>query len=122
MNIIKIQVKGYLKLLNDKNTMQINTKGQINQNELIFFQDETKHKMVIEENKITLIRENIEFKNVIIFELNKIYKSKYLLKEYNKEFYINIKTEKIKQDKNGIIINYNVLDSNESYEYKIEMR
>lgn len=122
MNTIKIQIKGHLKSLNNNDTTIIDTKGIKNKNKISYIQDDISHKLTLENNKIYLIRENKEFKNIFEFELNKLNKSYYLLKENNFEIDINIETQKIEQDDNKIIIIYKVLDSNEIYEYKIEMR
>ena len=122
MNTIKIQIKGHLKSLNNNGTTIIDTKGIKNKNKISYIQNEISHKLTLENNKIYLIRENKEFKNIFEFELNKKNKCYYLLKENNIEIDINIETQKIENNNNKIIIIYKVLDSNEIYEYKIEMR
>lgn len=122
MKIIKINIKGHLKSLNDNSITIINTKGIKNNNKISYIQDDISHKIIIEQHKITLIRENNEFKSIIDFIPNIINKSYYLLKENNINLYINIKTNKMNINNNQITIEYEIIDSHELYEYKIEMR
>ena len=122
MKIIKININGHLKLLNDKNINIINTKGIKNNNKISYIVDNISHNITIEQNKIILIIENNKFKNILEFIPNKKNKSYYLLKDNNIELYINVKTNIAKFDNNQLIIEYEILDSHELYEYKIEMR
>ena len=122
VKIIKININGHLKLLNDKNINIINTKGIKNNNKISYIVDNISHNITIEQNKIILIRENNKFKNILEFIPNKKNKSYYLLKDNNIELYINVKTNIAKFDNNQLIIEYEILDSHELYEYKIEMR
>lgn len=80
------------------------------------------HKLNISKEDIILVRENNEFKNTLIFSLNKQTVSNYLLKENNLLIDINIKTKKIEKDNDKITIIYEVMESSETYEYQIEMR
>lgn len=84
--------------------------------------DNIMHKLNISKEDIILVRENNEFKNTLIFSLNKQTVSNYLLKENNLLIDINIKTKKIEKDNDKITIIYEVMESSETYEYQIEMR
>lgn len=55
------------------------------------------------------------------FETNKKTSSEYTLKEKNISIPIDIKTTNIKLTETKINIQYTVIDSNENYEYNIEM-
>ena len=122
VEIIKINIKGYLKLLDNNKIDIINAKAIKNNNQLSYFHDNIQHKILIDNNKITLTRENNEFKSIIEFKKNLINPSYYLLKEKQLEININIKTINLIYNKNEIIIVYKVLEADETYEYKIEMR
>ena len=74
-----------------------------------------------EDNKLILIRENDEFKNVLIFNFNKETVSEYLLKENDLTIELNIKTNLVEIEDNYIKVRYLVIDSDNEYEYSIEM-
>ena len=57
----------------------------------------------------------------MFFELNKTIPSIYTMKEEGYTLEINIKTTYLNITDNLIVIHYDVIDSNESYEYYIEM-
>ena len=122
VEIIKINIKGYLKLLDNNKIDIINAKAIKNNNQLSYFHDNIQHKILIDNNKITLTKKNNEFKSIIEFKKNLINPSYYLLKEKQLEININIKTINLIYNKNEIIIVYKVLEADETYEYKIEMR
>lgn len=121
MNYIKIRINGYLKNINDNNKTIINTFG-IKQKKIIsFMNDNIKHKIILADDLITLIRENEEFVNIIRFAKNKELLSEYTLKENNFTIDLNIKTLDVKISDNFILIKYVVIESDETYEYKIEL-
>ena len=122
VKIIKTIINGYLKSLDNNDISEINTKGIKNNNKITYYQDNIIHNIIIEDNKITLIRENEEFKSIIEFIENETKQSYYLLKNNNIAIDLNIKTNKIINNENNITITYEIIDSNESYEYKIETR
>ena len=68
----------------------------------------------------TLINESDETRLEITFDLDKTI-SRYLLKNYNKETSFNIVTKKIKRDNYNIDIEYKILDTNEEFNYRIEV-
>ncbi len=121
MNYIKIRINGYLKNINDNNKTIINTFG-IKQKKIISFtNDNIKHKIILADDLITLIRENEEFVNIIRFAKNKELLSEYTLKENNFTIDLSIKTLDVKISDNFILIKYVVIESDETYEYKIEL-
>ena len=79
------------------------------------------HKIIINDNKITLLRENDEFSHSMIFEENKKHISEYYLKNDNYSLEFNILTTSLKIEKNKIDITYKILESNSIYNYMIEM-
>lgn len=58
---------------------------------------------------------------MIIFDLNKITKNEYYLKEYNTSIDISVKTTKIKTNEEIIEIYYTIIDTNEKFLYVLEM-
>lgn len=122
VKIIKTIINGYLKSLDNNDISEINTKGIKNNNKITYYHDNIIHNIIIEDNKITLIRENEEFKSIIEFIENETKQSYYLLKNNNIAIDLNIKTNKIINNENDLTITYEIIDSNESYEYKIETR
>ena len=68
-----------------------------------------------------LARESKEFSNMIIFNLNKITKNEYYLKEYNTSIDIQVKTTKININEEIIEIYYTIIDTNEEFLYVLEM-
>lgn len=112
---IKIIINGHI------NQEKINTIGIKDNNKITYMLDNIKHKLVIEKDSIILTRENDEFKNNLIFNINNS-TSTYLLKSNNLEVDINIETKLIKHNENNINIIYRNIDSDENYEFNIEMR
>ena len=121
MLFIKIKVKGYLKNLTENTEELINTQAIKNSNVISYIQNETKHKILIEDSKITLLRDGNELSHGMIFEENKTTKRKYYLKESNYSLEFNILTTKIKINKNKIDITYEILESENIYNYVLEM-
>jgi len=119
--IIKIKVKGYLKNLTENTTEIINTKAIKNSNIISYVLDNTKYKIIIDNNKITILRENDEISHGMIFECNKQYSSEYYLKELNYSLEFNILTNKLIINKNKIDITYQIIESNDIYNYVLEM-
>ena len=117
----KINITGYIKNINNNTKEIINTKGIKNKNKITYQIDEYKNKIIILKNKIIILRENNEINNILYFEKEKIIPSKYNIKDNNITFEINIKTKNIEINNNFIKIKYLVIDSNEEYEYYIEM-
>ena len=78
------------------------------------------YKTTFNYNTNTLINESDETRLEIVFNKEKT-TSKYLLKQLNQEAEVNIKTNKIVIDKYNIDIEYTVLDTNEEFNYRIEV-
>lgn len=79
------------------------------------------HKINITDDNIILIRENKKFKNTLIFSLKNKTVASYILKENNLALDININTKIMEYTDNKITIKYEVVESNETYEFQIEM-
>lgn len=121
MNDIKIKVKGYLKDIDEGIITNIDTFGIKNKNKITYNEETVTNTILQEDNKIILIRENDEFKNILIFDLNKETISEYLLKENDLTIELNIKTSLVEIEDNYIKVRYLVIDSDNEYEYSIEM-
>lgn len=121
MNDIKIKVKGYLKDIDEGIITNIDTFGIKNKNKITYNEETVTNTILQEDNKIILIRENDEFKNILIFDLNKETISEYLLKENDLTIELNIKTNLVEIEDNNIKVRYLVIDSDNEYEYSIEM-
>lgn len=121
MKCIKIRIKGYLKNINDNNKLEINTFGIKQKNVISFVDNNIKHKIILKNDLITLTRENSEFINIIKFAKEKQYISEYTLKENNITIDLNIRTIDLKISDNFLLIKYVVIESDEIFEYKIEL-
>lgn len=73
------------------------------------------------DSKVILNRNSNEFEHTMYFEKNKKNESIYTLKENNITLGIDIFTNKLEIKKDSIKIIYTVIDSNDVYEYNIEM-
>ena len=107
--------------LTENTKESIDTTGIKNKNTISYLHKETKYKITIQEDKVLLLRENNNFSHKLLFDLNKITKTEYYIKEYNTSIDISVKTTKIKITENNIEINYNIIDSSDNYCYKVEM-
>ena len=121
VNDIKIKVKGYLRDIDEGTITNIDTFGIKNKNKITYNEETVTNTILQEDNKLILIRENNEFKNILIFDLNKETISEYLLKENDLTIELNIKTNLVEIDDNYIKVRYLVIDSDNEYEYNIEM-
>ena len=121
MNDIKIRIKGFLKDIDEGTITNIDTFGIKNKNKITYKEETVTNTILQEEDKLILIRENDEFKNILIFDINKETISEYLLKENDLTIELNIKTNLVEIDDNYIKVRYLVIDSDNEYEYNIEM-
>lgn len=121
VNDIKIKVKGYLRDIDEGTITNIDTFGIKNKNKITYNEETVTNTILQEDNKLILIRENNEFKNILIFDLNKETISEYLLKENDLTIELNIKTNLVEIEDNYIKVRYLVIDSDNEYEYSIEM-
>jgi hypothetical protein len=118
---IKINVKVKLANLTENKEELINTNGIKNSNIISYVNDNIKHKLILDNNKITLLRENNEFSHGILFEENKTNSSEYYLKESKYSIEFNIETIKLILDNNKIDITYKILESENIYNYVLEV-
>ena len=121
MFFIKIQVKGYLKNLTENTEELIDTKVIRKSNVMSYIIDDTKHKLIVDSNKVTLLRENNEFSHGMLFEENIEHSSEYYLKESNYSLEFTILTTKLIIEKNKIDITYKIKESDNTYNYILEM-
>ena len=119
--VIKVKINGFLKNITEKNQEIIDTFGIKKSNTINYINDNIKHKIQIEENKIILQRENNEFSHEMIFEKNKTYKSEYFLKELHHSLEFNIETINIKLTENKIDVTYKIKETENIYNYVIEL-
>ena len=75
---------------------------------------------IILDDKVTILRENNEFSHEMIFECNKKYSSEYYLKELKYSLEFTIKTLKLNIEKNKIDITYQIIESDNIYNYVLE--
>ena len=116
---IKIKVKGYLKNLTENTEELFNTEAIKNSNIISYIQDKTKYKIILDD-KVTMLRENNEFSHGMIFEYNKKHSSEYYLKELKYSLEFTIKTLKLNIEKNKIDIKYQIIESDNIYNYVLE--
>ena len=121
MFIIKIKVKTKLINLTENTTDLINTNGIKKFNNISYVDKDIKYNLFIEDNKITLQRENKEFAHQMIFVENKTYPSEYYLKESKYSIELNVMTTKINISNNLIDITYKILESENIYNYVLEV-
>ena len=121
MNDIKIRIKGFLKDIDEGTITNIDAFGIKNKNKITYNEETVANTVLQEDDKLILIRENDEFKNILIFDLNKETISEYLLKENDLTIELNIKTNLVEIEDNYIKVRYLVIDSDNEYEYSIEM-
>ena len=111
--------------VNIKTTLRINKEQEVKelkgiiQDNILKFRNEP-YKTTFNYNTNTLINESDETRLEITFNLDKTISS-YLLKKYNQETSFNIVTKRIEIDKYNIDIEYTVLDTNEEFNYRIEV-
>lgn len=121
MFFIKINIKGYLKNITENTQELIDTTSIKKDNKISYIIDNTKYILIIENNKVTLLRENNEFSNGIIFIENSTTTSEYYLKESSYSLEFNIETTKLIINKNKIDITYKIIESENIYNYVLEM-
>ncbi len=115
---IRVKINGYLKNITENECLEFNTKGIKNKNKITFSFDDIKYNIKLENNCIYLIREGNDFINSFVFN-KKNSKSSYLLKENNYEFDIGVNTSLIDINNDYITIKYEIIDTNDLYEFKI---
>lgn len=118
---IRIKVKGYLKNLTEKDEININTIAIKNSNIVSYVIDNIKYKLILEKEKISLQRENNEFSHIMIFMQNKTIPSEYYLKESKYSLEFNVLTTKLIITDNKLEITYKIEESENTYNYVLEM-
>ena len=121
-NFTKIHLKGYLKNITNNETTKIDTIAIKNNQKLSYYLDNEKYILKITTpKKLILNRTNNEIESTIYFELDKMIPALYIIKENALSLEINIRTNSIELNEKFIKILYTVVDSNNDYEYYIEM-
>ena len=120
--LTKLNIKGYLKDITNNEITKINTKAIKVKNKISYYLDQEKYTLkIISPTKLILKRSTKEIDSIIYFEENKILPSEYKLKDNNLSLNIDIRTNKINLKDEFIKISYTVIDSNNNYEYYIQM-
>ena len=120
--LTKLNIKGYLKDITNNEITKINTKAIKVKNKISYYLDQEKYTLkIISPTKLILKRSTKEIDSIIYFEENKILPSDYSLKANNLSLNFDIRTDKINLNYEFIKISYTVIDSNNNYEYYIEM-
>ena len=113
----KIRLKEIFK--SDDDNIDIDIMGIINKNKIIYKENDIKVTIVVLSNKILMNREHSNYEIDFVFEEGVTTKATYKLKEYNKEFTIDIKTTKLVIKEDLIDINYRLGNSIFSFTLKI---
>ena len=120
--LTKINIKGYLKDLTNNEKTIIETNAIKNNQKISYYLDKDKYNLkIISPNKIILTRTTNEIDSTLYFESNKTHQAIYVIKENDLSLEINIRTNNIEITDKYIKITYTVIDSNNDYEYYIEM-
>ena len=119
--VIRIKINGYLKNELENENFKIDTKGIRTKDKITYQEDDIKNVINIGKEEVILVRENKEFKNVLIFREDKNTITEYLLKENGFVLELHIKTISLVIKDNMIEIVYQVIETDNVYEYKIEM-
>ena len=118
---IRIKVKGYLENLTENTKEIINTKAIKKSNIISYIIDNNKYKIIIDNNKVTLYRESDEYSHIMLFEESKKHKTEYYLKNSNYSLEFTILTIQLIVEKNKINITYKIIESENIYNYVLEM-
>lgn len=106
--------KLHVKLNKEEST----TLGEFDNNIITYYEsNKLRSKMVIDLNKETLVKENIDYKISLDFKKN----NEIYLKKENGKIDLDIKLLKFKKDDNKLIINYQIVDSKEEVLLEIEV-
>ena len=119
---MKIHLKGYLKDITNDEIIKIDTFAIKKDNQIIYYLDKEKYIInIVNPTQLILNRVTNEIETTLYFEDGKTKNADYLLKENNLSLKIAIRTNKILLSNQYIKINYTVIDSNNDYDYYIEM-
>lgn len=114
----KINVKTSLK--NNITTILNNAIGIYTNNKIMYNEDKINVIISFKNNEIIIIRKNHQYELTLNFTTNKC---NYLLKDYNKEINLTIKTKKITNLDNYLYIEYDLFDNDvllDSFEFVLE--
>ena len=118
----KIHLKGYLKDITNDEITQIDTIAIKYHQKITYYLDKEKYILkIISPTNLILNRTTKEIDSTIYFEKEKILPMNYYLKENELSLNIDIRTDKLEINDNYIKILYTVIDSDNNYEYYIEM-
>lgn len=119
---MRVKIQGFLKNLSENSIHKIESSAIQTKNTITYMDQDVKHIVKWIDNKIYFIRENQDLKNTLLFDLKDITENEYYLKESNQFFIIQIKTHFLSYHESKIQLIYEVLDSQEKFEYNIEIR
>ncbi|MGN1341861.1 MAG: hypothetical protein ACI4VL_01355 [Bacilli bacterium] len=117
--IIRIKIKGYLKNNTDNELLEFEEKGIKIKNKIIYYNNNVKNTIKFSDKEIILIREDNDFLNTFVFNINKSY-SNYLLKENNYDIDLDVNTSIMNVSDNSIYVKYLIVETKCEYEFKIE--
>lgn len=112
----KISIKSIIKNITEDEEVKVNCTGYKENNRIIYKDNDIDVTILINTNKIGIVRENDIYKLNLNFELNNSY-STYELKENNLKFDLDIVLKELNIENNKIEIKYN-LDC--EYLYRLE--
>lgn len=119
---MKIHLQGYIKDIKNNDVTEINTHAIKTKNKISYQSNQELYSLHISSsNQLILKRKTDTIDCTYYFEQNKTIPAIYCIKENDLSLEINIRTDYIEKTNNHIKINYTVIDSNNSYEYNIEM-
>lgn len=120
MVFIRIKVKGYLKNITENKFIKFEEKAIRNKNKISFTFDDTKYIIKLLDSEVILIREGKDFINTFVFNKNNS-KSNYLLKDNNYDIDIDVELNNMNICDNYLDIAYKIIDTDNLYEFRIEM-
>ena len=99
------------------NNESFNTLGEVDNNIIMYYEsNKLRSKMIIDLEKETLVKENIDYKISLDFKKN----NEIYLKKEDGKINLDIKLIKFKKDDKKLIINYQIVDSKEEVLLEIE--
>ena len=119
-DIIRIKVKGYLRNITDNEIFEFEERGIKNKDKITFNNNDIKYSIKCNDNEIMMIRDGNDFVNTFIFNNNNS-KSNYLLKDNNYDIDIDVELNNMNICDNYLDIAYKIIDTDNLYEFRIEM-
>lgn len=116
---IKNKIKYYIK--NNNNIEQKIEKATIEGNKITYQEKNIIVTLIKNNDKVTIIRENSEFKQIIEFIINKKRISEYYIKDMDISLEFTIYTKELLIKNNQIHIKYFIEETNNEYEYDIKV-